>query len=128
MDTEHLMMHPNPPRRELARIIFDRDGGVTVQIGNYDLSSIGYAHRHIDPARAAQDILEWLSTRCYPDEGGDDPDAALLQLSSQDIQTGRYLVTEIDDDGPDVEAVAMDLTSTGWDNAVQFTAALRGAK
>ncbi len=128
MTTEYWPMHPNPPRRQLARIVFDRGGAVTVQIGNHDLSYIGHAHRHTDPARAAQDILDWLSNRCYPEEGGDDPDAALLKPSSEDIRSGRYLVTEIDDDGPDVEAVARDLATTDWENAKQFVAALRGAK
>jgi hypothetical protein len=123
MPTEQWMMTTNPPRKQLARVIFDKGGAVIVQIGNYDLSYVLYARRHTSPAQAAQDILQWLASAWSTSEEENDP-AALVEPSSEDLRSGRYLVTKIDEWDPELEAVARDLKGTGWPNAVEFASRL----
>lgn len=118
-DYGHLMMHPNPPRKQLARVIFEKGGAVIVQTGNYDLSQIVVASRHLSPAEAAQDVLQWLDGSYRVKEEGNDP-TALVEPTSDDLRSGRYLVTNIDEWDAQLEAIARDLKSTGWLNATEF--------
>lgn len=122
-DYGHLMMHPNPPRKQLARVIFDKAGAVIVQTGSYDLSQIVIARRHLSPTEAAQHILEWLDgSHCVAEEANDP--TALVKPTSDDLRSGRYLVTNIDEWDPQLEAVARDLKVTGWPNAAEFASRL----
>lgn len=122
-DYGHMMMHPNPPRKQLARVIFEKGGAVIVQTGNYDLSHILCACRHTSPAEAAQYVLEWLDGSHRVNAEGRDP-AALVESTSADLRSGRYLVTNIDEWDPQLEAVARDLKATKWPNAVEFASRL----
>lgn len=117
--TDELMMTVNPPRKQLTRVIFENGGGVIVQTGSYDFGYIRYARRHTSAARAAQDVLQWVAGSHRAVEEGRDP-AAFVEPTSEDLQSGRYLITTIDEWDPKLEAVARDLKATGWPNAAEF--------
>lgn len=119
MTSEQWMMTTNPPRKLLARVIFDKGGAVIVQTGSYDLSFIIHARRHTSAAQAAHDVLKWLDGSYRVREEENDP-AALVTPTSDDLRSGRYLVTTIDEWDPQLEAIARDLKSTGWSNAAEF--------
>lgn len=100
-----------------SRVIFDNAGGVTFQTVS------GYAHHYDDPARAAQAFCAYLAGADTDDWEGNDPEAALLNPSFEDIQNGCYKVFL----PSDLIRLNNDVEEYSWGNVRLFINALRTA-
>ena len=102
---------------DVVKIIFDRLGGVTLQLGNY-------GRYYEDAEQAARDYTAWLREGTAENLGDSEPEALELDPTPEEINDGSYRIFSAEEIQHEVSSEEY----SGWSNIDTFCDNLKMAR